>query len=419
MTPYTPFFALTIFAISFLTGYLLRLRFRIPTPAGRNESIDGLRGFLALGVFIHHTAIWFQYIHTGKWEAPVSNLYSQLGQASVSLFFMITSFLFVNKLVNAGKNGLQWRSFFISRVFRLVPMYLFSISLVILLVMLISQWRLNTNLPDLIGSVFQWCIFTINQSPAINNFSHIYLVNAGVEWSLPYEWFFYFSLPIISLFLLKTKPKNKYLLLSILLVITFYYVHSIIYFHLYSFMCGAIAPLLLKYTSFHKKIPDFLLSVTMVVSLYFVGRFHTADNMLCISFIAVLFNCVALGGTFFGLLKNNNLKFLGDICYSTYLLHGILLFAVYYVGIGLPQMNLLTPLQYCLLVFALTPVIVVASLLGFKYIEKPFIDRAKEITHILDITGKINGAVYGVYEKIRKAFSVSLPRRMVTWLNES
>lgn len=96
------------------------------TQPGRHASIDGLRGHLALAVFIHHGIIWHSYLRTGLWDAPASNLFNQLGQGSVALFFMITAFLFVGKLLDAKGKPIDWGRLYMSRVLRLAPLYLLA-----------------------------------------------------------------------------------------------------------------------------------------------------------------------------------------------------------------------------------------------------------------------------------------------------
>ncbi len=95
-------YVLLIYLISFITISLIEKLFLIaPTNDKRNASIDGLRGFLALGVFIHHTYIYFSYFKSGIWQHPSIYLFNQLGVTSVSLFFMITSYLFTWKFLNS------------------------------------------------------------------------------------------------------------------------------------------------------------------------------------------------------------------------------------------------------------------------------------------------------------------------------
>ncbi len=380
MHPLNPFFALIIFLIAFLTAYLIRIKYKIVSPMGRYETIDGMRGLLALSVFICHAAVWHQYLQIGKWAQPKSNLYYQFGQTSVTLFFMITSFLFISKLLHARDTGFNWKHFFISRIYRLAPMYYLSLALIVVSIMCASNWQIYSDLPTFFSAIAEWSFFTIHHEPNINN-SIYTLVMGGVVWSLPYEWLFYFCLPLISLIILKNKPTFIYIILSIAFVVMFIFVHDIKPIHLYAFIGGAIAPILIKYTTFYKKISGFFISICIITSLYLIGRYTMVSSLFCLLLIMAVFTAVALGNTLFGLLKNPTLRFLGDICYSTYLLHGIILFTVYYWGFGLENVKNLSATEYCILVFCITPIVVIASFLGFKYIEKPFMDKAKARAH--------------------------------------
>ncbi|MES2591411.1 MAG: acyltransferase [Bacteroidota bacterium] len=390
MTPSNPAFALIVFLIAFLTAYLIKAKYSINYSSGRYECIDGLRGFLALSVFIHHSNIWYTFLQTGVWDAPQSNLYNQFGQTSVSLFFMITSFLFISKLLNTETKRFDWIYFFVSRMNRLVPMYYFSLYIIIVIVMIISQWSINDELINYFTSIMHWSLFTIVQSPVINNSGFTHYINAGVVWSLPYEWLFYFSLPLVSILLLRTFPPVKYIVLSVIFIAVFYNFHGIVRYPVYSFIGGAIAPFLLKFTSLNKYVKGIYGSAIVIICLFLIGSFHTANDTLCILLIAVVFTTIALGNSMFGLLKNSTLKLLGEICYSTYLLHGIVLFILFYFGFGLDKIKLLSPLEYNLVIFLTTPVLVFVSFLGFRYIEKPFMDKSKKLTAKIKIKTRLN-----------------------------
>lgn len=124
-----PLIALAAYLLAIVTSALL-LR-AVPKIArhlqhsgeSRYASIDGLRGYLAFGVFVHHSIITWIFLRTGVIDFPPSNFYSMLGQGSVALFFMITGFLFWGRLIKHGRNH-DWLAFAISRVFRLYPLYL-------------------------------------------------------------------------------------------------------------------------------------------------------------------------------------------------------------------------------------------------------------------------------------------------------
>ena len=237
-------------------------------------------------------------------------------------------------------------------------MYYFSVLLIVIIIMYLSHWQLNVGLPEFLASIFNWCFFTINNTPLINNSASTTLVNSAVVWSLPYEWLFYFSLPLISIFILKIKPGIRYIILSVIFIIIFYKIHGLVEYYIYPFIGGAIAPFLLKFTSFYKKIKDTYASIIILICLILIGQFNTAYNIYCVLLITIVFTLIALGASLFGLLKNSTLKFLGEISYSTYLLHGILLFTIFNFGLDFDKIKLFTPLEYCLLIFSITPIFV-------------------------------------------------------------
>ena len=238
---------------------------------------------------------------------------------------------------------------------------------------------------EFLGSVINWCFFRIH---LIHNSSSTeaasFFINLGVDWSLSYEWLFYFSLPLISILILKIKPKIGFIILSVIFIVIFYEIHDVVVYHIYSFIGGAVAAFLLKFTSLYKKIKDIYSSIIILICLFLIVQFNTAYNIYCQLLISIVFTFLALGASFLGLLKNSTLKFLGEISYSTYLLHAILLFTVFRFGFGLDRMYYMTPLQYCFIIFSITPILVLVSFLGFKFIEKPSIDKAKTIVRKLD-----------------------------------
>lgn len=121
---YKPLFPIVTTFVAILTAHFLPKNKLPKISPQRFNSIDGLRGHLAFFVFLHHSCIWYFYLHDGYWRVPESRLFTHFGQTSVALFFMITSFLFFTKLLNSNEKGIDWNRLFISRFLRLVPLYL-------------------------------------------------------------------------------------------------------------------------------------------------------------------------------------------------------------------------------------------------------------------------------------------------------
>ncbi len=122
-----PYFACMTVLLLVAARPALRLADAPPSDGhNRLRSLDGLRNFLALAVVFHHGAIYHRYLVDGVWELPPSHFYTILGPIGVSLFFMITGFLFWSRLLRQhGRPG--WRRLYIDRVFRIGPLYLTAV----------------------------------------------------------------------------------------------------------------------------------------------------------------------------------------------------------------------------------------------------------------------------------------------------
>ena len=121
-------------------------------------------------------------------------------------------------------------------------------------------------------------------------------------------------------------------------------------------------------------IPYTLMVIGGVSALLFLEE----SNKLNVLVVTLVFTLIALGNDIFGLLKINALKVLGEISYSIYLLHGIVLYVMIDLVLGRDFVKGLTVLEYWLMIFGLTPILVIICTLTFKYIEKPFINKGKK-----------------------------------------
>lgn len=72
MSALHPAWAVILTAVAALFSFLLFRRQVVGPKQGRFDAIDGLRGYLAFFVFLHHSAIWYFFLRTGFWQAPAS-----------------------------------------------------------------------------------------------------------------------------------------------------------------------------------------------------------------------------------------------------------------------------------------------------------------------------------------------------------
>lgn len=379
MTPNHPLFAIAVFLIAFLVAYLINLKYQLKSSTHRYENLDGLRGFLAISVFIHHTSVWHNYLQTGDWTEPNSNLFNQLGQSSVAFFFMISSFLFISKLLNFKGKAYPWKSFFIGRLFRIVPLYILSFTLVVLIVGMLSEWTLQGSAIDFFKNLIRWSGLGVLGQPDLNGITYTAIINSFVNWSLLYEWLLYFSLPLVSIFIIKIKPKIYYLLFSLLFIIFAWWYRNLQMEHLLSLIGGALAAIIFKYNTTKIDFNHFFFSMATIGALVMVLQFRTSGNGIAKLFLIIAFTLIALGNNLFGVLKNNTLKLMGEVSYSTYLLHGIVIFITIHFICSLETTQSLSAVEYSWLMLALTPFIMLISFLTYIFIEKPFIVKSREI----------------------------------------
>jgi len=370
MSPVSALPALLALLTALATVYFIVRVVDVPSIQGRFASIDGLRGYLAFFVFLHHSSIWYFYLHSGEWALPPSRLYTHFGQASVVLFFMITGFLFFSKLINGKSNDVDFGKLFVSRFLRLVPLYLFAMLLLFSIVALLSNWTLNEPYSQLLTNVSYWLGFTVLGAPAINGVASTSLIVAGVTWSLPYEWFFYFSLPLLAL-AVRVRPPLPYLLLSVACVVywALWKPHGS---HLLAFLGGMLAAVLVRKEGFcrfsEKKTASFLILFFLAIT---VIAFRSAYKIVPVLMLSAAFCLIAGGNSLFRILHSPLSRTFGEMAYSIYLLHGIALFVTFTFVIGHDQAKHFSALTHWSSVVALTPIFILFCYFTFRYIERP------------------------------------------------
>ncbi len=211
----------SVFGLTSLASCLLALltsavfvRWVLPTRyrselgnKNRYIAIDGVRGYLAFSVYLHHCLITVVYMQRGLWLRPPHNLENQLGETSVAIFFMITAFLFGGRVWK--KRDLDIRQFFFSRIFRIYPLYIFLTLMTCIAVGYKSHWIEIDSTATNAKNILRWLMF---QSPNINRYPYTKLIVAGVTWTLLYEAAFSISLPLFVWAFLKGGRPWRYVL---------------------------------------------------------------------------------------------------------------------------------------------------------------------------------------------------------------
>lgn len=385
MTETNPFIALAAYLLAIVTAALLLravpkiTRHLEHSGESRYASIDGLRGYLAFGVFVHHSVITWIFLRTGVIEFPPSNFYSQLGQGSVALFFMITGFLFWNRLLTQGRQH-DWLAFAVSRVFRLYPLYLPLMLIVFVTVFYLQNWELKEPGIRLAGQILAWLTF---DRPDVNQYHQTGMLISNVTWTLGYEVFFYLALPLAGMVFIYRGSWLQVVLCLIGIYALYQLVgweHSLKKHFLASFLGGIGAAYWIRRPHLMAWGQTRLAGIIALLALAIAfTAFNRAFNLLPLLLLSLFFVIVASGNTLFGALKPRSIRWLGEISYSTYLLHGFVLWVMVQRLPLVMDLDARDTWTYLSLLAVCTCLLIVISSLTFLYIEKPGMSAGRKL----------------------------------------
>jgi peptidoglycan/LPS O-acetylase OafA/YrhL len=358
--------------------------------APRVMPLEGVRGLAVTLVFLFHFHEAFGlYLPAQSSLLMLSAYAARLGYYGVDLFFTLSGFLIYGALMRSRRSYL---GFIGRRIQRIYPTFVvvFCIYLVLSAVFpersrLPSEGRWTYVLQNLLLLPGVWGI-----KPVV-----------GVAWSLSYEMVFYVTLPLVmaGLAFRAWRPGARIALaLAVALVVLvtgppdsalgqfLMFVPGII---LYELLYSLRSPLWLSLTgerialgAFLATFPAAILLESMRVPLDVAGAlpcWRAVLRMLVVGggFLLMLLYAVAGSGPVGRLFRWTPLRWLGNVSYSYYLIHGLALNGVAVVVLGLaPPSSPRVPLFLLLLPLAYALTIVMATGL-FVLIERPLSMRTR------------------------------------------
>jgi len=346
--------------------------------------IDGLRGYLAIGVFIHHFAITFHWKNGASWGRPPEDYFTHFGQSGVAIFFMITGFLFVRKILDV-RGKIDWRKFYINRAFRILPLYIACLLMIVLIVLIQSNFLLQTSISQLIVDISRWFLFI---GGSINGYGDTKKIIASVDWTLKYEWLFYFSIPMLAI-ILKSRINTMAVCSLVVLGSVFpYQLGTIIWdftwkfssFPFILFMIGGLTAKL-SMLKIEKNMDHPLVTIIALLSLgVLVLVFDSSFGFFQSVLLAGFFVPIALGNSLFGVLRAKMSIFLGEISYSIYLAHGMVLFFLF--TMSFPNfVAAIAENNYMFFMPLVGVLVILFSWFTFSYVEKPMMMVGRNVAN--------------------------------------
>ena len=351
---------------------------------GRLGCIDGVRGMLALCVLFHHYVHAYVFHVSGQWTPDHSRFYKVIGPDSVLFFFMITGYLFWDKLL-AQRGTVDWRKLYLSRIFRVVPLYWVAVAIIVFFVFSTGLPGIHVPIATLLDEIADWLFFY--GTPDVNAYSDTSRIVAKVTWTLRYEWMFYLSLPFLALVLRASRRTPSILwqfaaaiLALALLRINVPHLNVNTAFGLY-FLVGALAAAANRREAYRRIARKPWVSVVVIAAVaVLLTCFDSAYGFRSGVVIAAIFVPIALGNSIFGLLTLRPFLLLGEISYSVYLIHGAILFVAFDLLFPRFMSTATSPLALNAGLSAVAAVAVLIAWATFTVVEKPCIDIGHRVS---------------------------------------
>ena len=323
------------------------------------------------------------------------------GGQAVDIFIILSGF--VISLVLVEKNE-TLKQFYIRRAFRIYPVYISAfIVAFILFPWMISDvlqqlpWGQTTEYyPELIANSTQvwsqkeihFILHALNIHGAIPSSILPYAPGAilGVAWSISLEWQFYAIAP----FLVKNSSGNRTLRwtpilalgvisLSLMKYNPFGFEKAFLLVSFGYFMCGIIS---YAVYSFLRK-TSLSVSLTQICSMLLLIFLIIGKNWVILTWVAFfLFTFMGKGkieNVTRKIIESRALVFLGDISYSIYLWHIIILWVIpmilFRIGLQSSEMHALINIAVG------GPLVIVVSCISYKFIEQPLMLYGKNMSN--------------------------------------
>lgn len=339
--------------------------------------LTSLRFFFALMVFLSH--LWFL-----KDESPfMRQLYDDIfyeGYIGVSFFFILSGFVLGYSYHHKILNGeIKFSQFWLARWARIYPVH-------ILTLMIAVPLSLNNNAVEWINR-FVLNVFLLQSFVPSKT---IYFYFNSVSWSISDEWFFYIMFPFLVFMMLK-KKYLKFLAILLLLVPLalllvkdsyhekYFYINPLL--RIGDFMLGKMLFRLynkrreIEYINnrFVANIAEILSLGLLFVFVYYHNVIPQGYRYSCYYWVPMVFLIYTFAyskGFISDFLSKSTLVYLGEISFTFYMIHMLVLRYYQYLPTKIPLLQKLIPAQHsgALVIFAIS---LVSSMAIHKWYELP------------------------------------------------
>ncbi len=345
--------------------------------------LDGLRFFAFLLVFVHHHSLFS--------KIPFLSILHSNGWIGVDLFFALSAFLFTKLLIAEfyKTNEINFKKFYLRRIFRIWPIYFLLIGFSVALYSLfIGPIRDNIGIRIIGLFTFSDNIFT-----AIYGYNPLpYLAHL---WTITYEEQFYIFIPIIILFLIRSSFKIR--IISLISVFVFFNIircaliainipHPAIWVLPITHFESIILGIVIGFGGFDyllKRMKPLLIGFLGILNFILLCFLPNLDNISYWLVLSYTLVGISTSMVLYSVLHSKYLKFifskeifvfLGKRSYGLYLYHllgnGVADYMTARISV-LPSNSLVS------FIYSLSFTVIV-SIISYKFIETPFLKLKKK-----------------------------------------
>jgi exopolysaccharide production protein ExoZ len=347
--------------------------------------MEGMRGYAVLLVFlVHHHNLFSSYLPASSALFRLSQFGNVIGHSGVDLFFVLSGFLIYGSLLSKRT---PYVSFCGRRIRRIYPTFLFVFGTYVLLSHLIPS---VSKLPQELSREVPYLVENVLLIPGMVDIPAL----VTVAWSLSYEFFFYLTIPLLITFtgMRNWRRSSRIAFFASLVLVHFsgYHFGLLPHIRLTMFVIGVLIYEIADARWLKAKLSRqgeiliiggylaTLFSFTVLDSnVAFQGAVPEYPSiiwtgLLWMALFGLTAYCLIFDGALKKLFSYTPLRWLGNMSYSYFLFHGLVL-----NGVAFLMARLLGPeAKSALLFVALLAVNLLLTILGslalFLLIEKPF-----------------------------------------------
>lgn len=353
--------------------------------------LDGLRGILSLIVALNHSFmvvtipafanVWQQnplVFHGIQSKLQQFFMYLGNGGAAVTLFFLLSGLVLGQSLSKTKMNLRGIIGFYVKRLIRLYPVYLF----IVIITALYMKFGFQYQIFPYSSTWFNWWMnFQMTLKEFILNVFFIHAYVGGVTWTLRVILITSFIFPVFYLFNKKTSWWMD-ILASLGLIYLSFTILNIEGFrdlrYLYMFYLGLMIP---KFKNIFSRISNSFALISLPVAIIILLGFRYLNDEYTGGLVESLISFYIIGVaafsnkvTLLNFLENKYFMFYGKISYSLYLIHFSVLYlfgrAMFIFLPNLPYSDHYLLIHICLFVLS-TFIATGFSILIYRFIELP------------------------------------------------